>query len=141
MSADFTLNGSSVDLLESALSGVEISQCVMGRCSSTTCQNSGICIEDTNAPLGYYCRCSLGFAGENCGQGLCFIHLEFAFQVVFTYSLALPMVFLQSRYCRYRSYDAKDGSHFVCAIRTLIYRINVSSNVRAPVAQLVRASD
>ena len=68
---DFTLNGSSVNLLERALSGMRISQCVMGRCSSTTCLNGGICIDDTNAPLGYYCRCSLGFAGENCGQGLC----------------------------------------------------------------------
>ena len=68
---DFTLNGSSVNLLERALSGVRISQCVMGRCSSTTCLNGGICIDNTNSPLGYYCRCSLGFAGENCGQGLC----------------------------------------------------------------------
>lgn len=96
---DFTLNGISVDLLESALSGVGISQCVMGRCSSTTCQNNGICVEDTNTPLGYYCHCSLGFAGENCGQGLCFTYLKFVFQVyivVYTYLLVLAMVFLQS---------------------------------------------
>ena len=67
---DFTLNGSVIDLLADARSGVGVSQCAMGLCSSTTCQNNGICVDNVNAPLGYHCLCSLGFTGENCSQGL-----------------------------------------------------------------------
>ena len=80
---DFTLNGSAIDLLADALSGMAVSQCAMGLCSSTTCQNNGICVDDVNTPLGYYCLCSLGFTGENCAQGWLEIHRYMRLHVLY----------------------------------------------------------
>ena len=66
---DLTLNSQPVDLLGDALSGNGITQCAMGLCSPATCENEGICVDDSTTVLGYYCQCQLGFAGDNCEQG------------------------------------------------------------------------
>ena len=66
---DFVLNTQTVSLLGGALSGAGITECVMGACASTTCQNDGICVDDVTVPMGFYCLCSLGFTGDNCQQG------------------------------------------------------------------------
>ena len=72
---DFVLNGQTVSLLGGALSGAGITECIMGACTSTTCQNDGICVDDTTTPVGFYCSCSLGFAGDTCQQGTLFTML------------------------------------------------------------------
>ena len=61
------INDSLVDLILDALSANQISQCRMGACNSSTCSNNGVCIEKS---VGYYCRCPLGYTGENCEQGM-----------------------------------------------------------------------
>ena len=62
------INLSQVDLIGDALSANQISQCKMGACTSSTCQNDGICVEQQ--PAGFRCICPIGYTGENCEQGM-----------------------------------------------------------------------
>ena len=62
------INLSQVDLIGDALSASQISQCRIGACTSSTCRNDGICVEQQ--PAGFNCICPLGYSGENCEQGM-----------------------------------------------------------------------
>ncbi len=66
---ELSLNSAEVDILGTAVSGEGVSECAMGACSPSTCQNGGLCVDEPATSLGYSCQCSLGFTGENCTQG------------------------------------------------------------------------
>ena len=62
------INLSQVDLIEDALSANQISQCKMGICTSSTCRNDGVCVEQQLT--GFSCICPIGYSGNNCEQGM-----------------------------------------------------------------------
>ena len=63
------LNSQPTGLLEGATSGENITQCVMGACGIGSCQNGGLCRDDSTAATGFTCSCSLGFTGDTCRDG------------------------------------------------------------------------
>ena len=67
--SDLQFDSESVDFLN-YIDGADISECAMGACTSSTCMNGGVCIEQPSTlPQGYKCNCAIGFAGTNCEQG------------------------------------------------------------------------
>ena len=66
--SELVIDGADVELIENALDGVRVTECVLDMCTPETCLNNGVCVENSWS-LGYSCRCSLGFTGTNCQQG------------------------------------------------------------------------
>jgi hypothetical protein len=61
-----SLDGTEFDLVERAISGVNVGECPGDPCSSNPCQNGGSCSPTGSLPSNFECTCLDGFGGSMC---------------------------------------------------------------------------